>query len=397
MSTSAPPSAPAPAKPLLERVAVQYFARRSERVAPAAPAPTATQDAVHVLNPTERAAMKRVAVGAIVRSAIAGALSGGVSAIAEVWATPMLPDDAPLLSEPSLEFWLIVGGATAIAAVLEILYLYWDILRSTHELARAAGLELFGPNRKASDAALVDALARAALELPNPIDDPRGINPRRESSKLRLLFASLAYKAKVGVTNFLLKMLLRRILARVLVRGTLQTLLPFVGVPVTAAWNALVTWWVLREARIRAMGPSASKELVDLIFADAPALSDAGRLSAARAVAASIVRTQDLHPNLTALLDEVMVHVKDTGGAELDDVGEFLANLKALPPAELRVSLQVLAIACIVDGRFTAREKTLWGDALEAAGRPIEFEPIERLRSAFVSGAGLADDVVRAM
>lgn len=385
---------PVPPKPLLERVAVQYFARRSER----APVPvTEAADAVHFLNPTERAAMRAVARGAIIRAAIAGAISGLISAGAEVWATPLAPEGTPLWSAGSLKFWAVVGGATAIASVAEILFLYWDILRSTHELARAAGLELFGANRKASDAALADALARAALELPNPIDDPRGINPRRESSKMRLLFASLAYKAKVGVTNFLMKMLLRRVLARVLVRGTLQTLLPFVGVPVTALWNGLVTWWVLREARIRAMGPSASQELVDLIFGDAPTLSDEGRISAARAVAASIVRTQDLHPNLTALLDEVMVHVKHTGNAELDDVGEFLAGLKKLPPAEVRVSLQVLAIACIVDGRFTPREQRLWSDALAAAGRPIELETIERLRVEFVRGQGVADDVIRAM
>jgi hypothetical protein len=385
-----------PPKPLLERVAVQYFARRSERVRPAVtPAPAA--DAVHFLNPAERGAMKQVVRGAIVRSGIAGALSGGVSAIAEVWATPMVPEGAGFFSEPSLKFWLIVGGATAVASVAEILFLYWDILRSTHELARAAGLELFGANRKASDEALVEALARAALELPNPIDDPRGVNPRRESSSLRLLLASLAYKAKVGVTNFLAKMLLRRVLARVLVRGTLQTLLPFVGVPVTALWNALVTWWVLREARIRAMGPSASQELVNVIFGDAPSLSDEGRVSAARAVAASIVRTQDLHPNLTALLDEVMEHVKRTGNAELDDVGEFLAGLKRLPAAEARVSIQVLAVACIVDGRFSPREQQLWRDALAAAGKPIELTTVEQLRVAFVRGDGVADDVIRAL
>lgn len=386
-----------PDKPLLERVAVQYFARRSERKAEVAPPPTAPVDAVHFLNPQERAAMKRVTQGAVFRAGLAGAVSGGISALAEVWATPLAPEGTPLFSSGSLTFWAVVGGATGVAAVAEILFLYWDILRSTHELAGAAGLELFGANRKASDAALVDALARAALELPNPMLDPRGINPRRESSKAALLVASLAYKAKVGVTNFLAKMLLRRILARVLVRGTLQALLPFVGVPVTAAWNAVVTWWILREARIRAMGPSASKELVDIIFGDAPNLSDAGRLSAARAVAASIVRTQDLHPNLSALLDEVMVHVKDTGKAELDDVGEFLSQLKALPPAELRVTLQVLAIACIVDGRITAREKRLWTDALAAAGRPIDLTVIERLRAAFVRGDGVADDVIRAM
>ncbi|MCU0700985.1 MAG: hypothetical protein MUC96_31140 [Myxococcaceae bacterium] len=393
MSDEAPTQA---GKPLLERVAVQYFARRSERQ-PKAPIAPATNDAVHVLNADERRAMRSVQRGAIVRSAVAGALSGLVAAVAEVWAQPLAPEGTPLFSKGSLEFWLVVGVATGVASVLEILYLSWDILRSTHELSRAAGLELFGPNREASDDALVDALARAALELPNPLEHPSGINARRESSKLRLLAASLAYKAKVGVTSFVLKLLLRRVLARVLVRGTLQTLLPFVGVPVTAAWNALVTWWVLREARIRAMGPSAVKQLVDVIFSDAPALSEAGRVSAARAVAASIVRTQDLHPNLTALLDEVMRHVKHTGRAELDDVGEFLKGLRALTAEERRLSLQVLAIACVVDGRFSARERTLWNDAMEAVGKPLDTLELEQLRVAFVRGDGLADDVLRAL
>jgi hypothetical protein len=383
-------------KPLLQRVAVQYFARRSQNVRPPTP-PSPTVDAVHVLNAEERAAMRRVQRGAIIRSAIAGALSGLVAALAEVWAQPLAPEGTPFFSSASLQFWLVVGVATGVASVLEILFLYWDILRSTHELARAAGLELFGADRKASDEALADALARAALELPNPIEHPTGINARRESSNVRLLLASLAYKAKVGVTSFLLKLLLRRILTRVLVRGTLQTLLPFVGVPVTALWNALVTWWVLREARIRAMGPSASRELVDVIFADAPPLSLEGRVSAARAVAASIVRTEDLHPNLSALLNEVMRHVRDTGRAELDDVGQFLQGLRALAPAEQKLSLQVLAIACVVDGRFSTRERRLWSDAMAAAGKPLDASNLERLRVAFVRGDGLADDVLRAL
>jgi hypothetical protein len=191
--------------------------------------------------------------------------------------------------------------------------------------------------------------------------------------------------------------LVRRLLARVLVRGTLQTLLPFVGVPVTAAWNALVTWWVLREARIRAMGPSAAKELAGQLFAEAPGVSDAGRVSAVRAVAAAIVRTQDLHPNLTALLREVAERAGDTGNAELDDVGEFLKGLQGLDVGERRLSLQVLAVACIVDGRFTTRERRLWNDALVAAGRPAESASLERLRVAFVRGDGVAAEAIRAL
>lgn len=368
-------------KPLLERVGVRYFRARSS----ARPSVTSI-DAIHVLNPQERAAMRRVQAGAIFRSALAGALSGGASAAAEIIAEPLLPPGAALFSTDGLKYWTFLGGVTLLAAVLEILFLYWDTLRSVHELAREAGLELFGRDRKTSDEALVDGLARAALELPNPIDLSNRVNPHREVKKWRLVLASLAYKAKVGVTNFLVKMLVRRMLGRVAVRSVLGALVPFVAVPVTATWNALVTWRLLREARIRAMGPSALAELIEAAFSDVANLSPQGRLSAVRAVAAAIVRTQDLHPNLVRMLSLVSKRAGDTGNNELDDVGQFLVTLKALAPEELRLSLQLLALALAVDGKVTAREAKLWKDAQAAAGKPLDLKPVELLRRAFARG-----------
>ena len=382
-------------KPLLERVGVRYFEQRS--AGKGRPPAAAQVDAVHLLNPEERAAVKRVERGAIFRSFLAGAISAAIAAVAEVWATPLAPEGTALLSSESLKFWAIVGGATAIAAVLEILYLYWDILRSVHELSQVTGLQLFGASQKDSDRAIAEALARAALELPNPITLHPRINPRREASKWRLLAASVIYKLKVGVSNFLIKMLVRRILGRVFVRSLVNSVIPFAAVPITAAWNGVVTWLVMREARLRAMGPSAAQELVSVVFADAPVLSEAGRLAAVRAVAAAIVRTQDLHPNLVALLAEVQHKAGDTGNAELDDPGEFLRSLKVLPAGEQRLALQTLVVACIVDGRVSRREKKLLTEAFAAVGRPVDFGPVHRLRREFVAGNGVADDAVRAL
>lgn len=380
--------------PLLERVAVRYFEKRSVERPPPSTHPTV--DAVHMLNATERAAVTRVQRGAIIRSCIAGAVSAVIAAVAEV-SMPEVPDGASLFSRESLTFWAVVGGATAIAAVLEILYLYWDILRSVYELSRATGLELFGATQKEAHRKIAEALARAALELPNPPDLHAKINPRRESSKWRLLIASVVYKLKVGVSNFVMKMLVRRILGRVFVRSLVNSVIPFAAVPITAAWNGVVTWLVMREARLRAMGPSAAQELVNVVFADAPPLSEAGRLASVRAVAAAIVRTQDLHPNLVALLGEVQKKAGDTGNAELDDPGEFLRSLKALSPGEQRLALQTLVVACVVDGRVTSREKQLITQAFAELGRPVDFTQVHKLRREFVAGNGVADDVVRAI
>jgi hypothetical protein len=174
--------------------------------------------------------------------------------------------------------------------------------------------------------------------------------------------------------------------------------LPFVSLPVTAMWNGIVTWLVLKEARIRAMGPSAVEELVGVVFSDAQDVSPEGRLSAVRAVAAAIVRTQDLHPNLVRLLTTVTRRAGDIGKGELDDVGLFLSNLKALETDERKLSLQLVAIACIIDGRLTSREKTLWKDAMAATGQSIDFAGLEKLRLAFIRGdEGIADNVLRSI
>ena len=145
-------------RPLLERFGLAYFKRRA-----AALPKVEAMDEIHVLNPDELRALRRIERGVIVRAALAGALSALVSSVTEVLCLPMLgpdPDNAPWAA--LLPFYGIVFGVTIVATVFEIGFLYWDSLRSVHELARAAGLDLFegGPEEDKHEVAA--ALARAA-------------------------------------------------------------------------------------------------------------------------------------------------------------------------------------------------------------------------------------------
>lgn len=385
-------SAAPPAPPLLERLGVGYFQKLSAALPRAQAA-----DAISLLNPEERRALRRIGRAAVIRACVAGALSAAAVAVAEV-AAERLFGPAPAVASPdySARYWALVGGVTVIASVLEILFLYWDALRSVHRLAHTAGLDLFPGGASGERAAVAAALARAALELPNPTERVFGVDPRREASKIRLLAASLLYKAKVSITNFAVKVLVRRLLGRVLVR---TWLLPFVAVPGTAAWNGVVTWIVLREARIRVMGPSAARELVDAIFAEGVELSPEGRLALARAVASSIVRTEDLHPNLLCVLTEVIQRAGEppAGAAGIDDSRAFLELLPRLRPEEQRVALQVLTVAAVIDGRFTAAERRLLREAQAACGRAPDEAPAERMRRAFVNGDAELAALVRAL
>lgn len=378
-----------PKQSLLVRAGIVYFRRLAEGAGR-----VDVGDGVHFLNPNEREALRRIERRAILRAAVAGGLSTIAAGIVEVLAQPLLgPHPEHATWEQSAHFWALVGGATVLASIVEIAYLYWDGLRAVHGLSREAGLDLF-PDED-DDKALATAMARAALELPTPPTGLFGVNPFREASRARLVVSSIVYKLKVSVTNFVVKALVRRMLGRAFVRMWL----PFVAVPVTAAWNAVVCWLILREARIRAMGPSAAREMVGIVFEDVKEPSAAGRAAFVRAVASSIVRTEDMHPNLVALLREVAGRVglandgdakelvdSADGAGDLDDSQAFLAQLAALDAGERKSTLRILAIASIIDGRLTRAEKRLLVEAHAASGVPLDLHKVHALRRAFMSG-----------
>jgi hypothetical protein len=368
-------------KPVLERVALRYFAHLS------ATTQGRRDDRVHILDASERAALRAIERGAIARSALAGALSSVAAGAAEVLADARFPA-IPGSTSSSVGYWGFVLGVTLVASILEILFLYWDALRSVHRMAGAAGLPL---ETVEGDGSVASALARAALELPNPPESVFGVDPRREASKTRLLVVGLLYKGKIALTTFLLKMLIRRVMSRAAVR-----LLPFVAVPVTALWNGLVTWLVLREARIRAMGPSALKEATPDLLEQArrePRLSEVF----VRGVASSIVKKQTLHPNLRALLTDVH---GIAGGQELQEVdspSRFIEALQRLPLQAQRSALRLLCLAVVLDGKTTARERGLIENAARACAVELSAGQLERLRRGFVRGEGLNAALARAI
>ncbi len=375
------------AQPLLERLGVLYLRRMSASLPN-----VETQDAVYVLNADERKTLGQIVRGAVLRAGLAGAASAALAAGAEVYAEKVFGTDLANF-DIALRYWGVVIGVTVVAAILEIIFLYWDSLRAVHRMTRAAGFDPFGQNASEDQAAVANALARAALELPNPTESAFGVNPHREASKLKLLFASLVYKVKVSITNFAVKILVRRIAGRALVR----TWLPFVAVPGTAAWNGIVCYVVLREARIRVMGPSAAHELIAAIFDQGITLSPEGRITLVRAVASSIVRTEDLHPNLQAVLIEVLRRVDDSLPDNIDDSRAFLEQVQRLDKHEQKMVLQTLAAAAIIDGRFSGTEEKLVSEALTACGLSSDVRPVDRLRRAFIRGDGSLDTIVRGL
>ena len=343
-------------------------------------------DAAVVLDLAQRARLDVIRDRVVVHAVIVGAVYGALVGLAETLVRRSVGLDEGV-TDPAivLRFWEIFAAIAVPASIVEIVYLWRISLRATHAIAGVAELDLFtdGDGRTSPEGpAVAGAMARAALELPNSRKPLLGVDPMREASKLRLTLASLAYKLKVGVSKFFFKAVVRRML----VRAALRIWAPLVAIPVTAVWCAAIVWLVIREARVRALGASAVREMSDAVFEGAPDLSPEGRLAVVRAVAACIVRSRDLHPNLVHLLRETKLHVEPLPPGALDEPEVFLAELPRLPRAEQDLALRVLGIAAVLDGRFTRAEAKLFRAAQAAAGRTPDTAAVAQLRRAFVSG-----------
>ncbi len=337
------------------------------------------QDELHVLNADERRELRSIERLAIARAATAGALSGLVCAIPVI---VMQPLTAASSRGEFARYWGIVVGVTIVASVLEIAFLYWDGLRAVQRLAHAAGMDLADPAFEHDTTSALWALARAALEAPNPPDAVPGVDPMREASKARVFAASILYKLKVTISGFLVKALVRRALGRAATRSVLE----LVAVPVTAVWDAIVCWLIVREARLRVLGPSAANEFVSIVAPEPSALSEPCKQCCVRAIGAAAVRSEDLHPNLVALLKTTQRALSVSETDAVDDSQRFLSAIAALSPSEQTVALRMLATASIIDGRLARDERRLLEEAFARCGRALDVSVIEALRRAFVSG-----------
>lgn len=108
----------------------------------------------------------------------------------------------------------------------------------------------------------------------------------------------MLYKAKTGLTTFILRLLVKRVLARVAVKS----LLAFVAIPVNMFFNGMIGYKCIRGARVIAIGPSVAVEVMTGLIENYGALSNEMKIATIRAIATVITSVEMMHPNLRILL-----------------------------------------------------------------------------------------------
>ena len=299
-------------------------------------------------------------------------------------------------------FWALTKTTLIVCSIFEILFLYLKAIKHSMMVALAAGLKLTPLNRDRTH--IAQTLVHAALEMNHHGNPVHGVDPSKESVKraefMMVLFV-LLYKAKIALTGFALRILVRRMMSRDAAKfaGAWATL------PATMAWNMLISHNVMKQAKLRSVGISASIELFDSVLREQEPeekvdqlpepepepeaesastgqqeLSPLFKLQLLRAIGAAIVRRRRLYPTQEVLLRHAVhaLHmsseVDETEGI-VDDVETFLREMPKLPPVEQGKVLQVFVLASVLDGQFSKKEKRLYHELCDQCD--ARFQPHE--------------------
>lgn len=371
----------------LERSGIQLFhwlARRhhlrGKDLAGPAFEPTTNDDVM-------AAAVRKILAIALTLAFIAGAISAGGS----VYAETLFPEnacDAGLIAPLCLQKYGLVIAVTLILSVIELCVLVVLSVWVVFHLARITGHHKLSEDTNDAVAARIpNLLARAALEIPDPVREVLGIDPMRGVPKRVFFVVGFLYKLKIVASNVIAKLILRRVFGKSAVRVSIA----YIAVPITGIWNAIVTYRVAREARLRLFGSLLARHLVDreLNATTLAGLSGRARLGCLQAVGNAIVFARSNHPNMVILLarlyDVLRNDLEAAGETQLDDWAEFLRTLIAVDARERIFLLNLLAIAAAFDGRISFAERKHLGAAFQDDTAKY-FERIRALQRALLKG-----------
>jgi len=309
----------------------------------------------------------------------------------------MLDHEDPLDQERFLTFWAVNGAALGICTAIEIAGLYYYGIINAVRVANKLDMRLLPLNRVR--ATVAQSLIRAALELGQANEVMFGVDPLRDqSSKSQVINGLIAviYMAKIALTGFMMKVLIKRFMAR----GGAKYALPWMAVPACAGWNALVGNAIMREAKLRALGVALGIELFNELMDSNEDMRTSGaansrrilKLQIIRAIACNIVKHRDFYPTKEVLLKHAMGYLnmldefKGTMGGvggRIDVIEDFILDMAQLTKAEQKQVIKVLCLCSILDGRLRRRERLFYEATCEACNLPNNQQRLKLIARGF--------------
>lgn len=284
----------------------------------------------------------------------------------------------------TVSYYTLYGSVLAVMLLIEMAVLFWLGLKTVFSLACLTG---YNQATKGSclpgDDAVPNILARAALEIPDPIIQYLGIDPLKHLSKSKLFLVAFLYKAKVLLSGLAVKFILVRFFGK----GEARTAFSWVAIPITGIWDAFTLYKVAREARLRLFGNKLAAHIVNDMLTDTfvEQLSPKAREGSIRAIATMMVLSQNYHPNMLILLLRLTDTFKIEKNCEYDSWDDFLSLLDEVSAEERYFLLDLLSVSAAFDGHLSQLEKHHLPEAFKEL-TDVYMERTEKLKTCLLNG-----------
>ncbi len=248
-----------------------------------------------------------------------------------------------------------VAIVTLISIAIELYVLFIIALRAVYEVSEVVNLRATeGEFEKDGLFSVRNILARTALELPDPELKIMGIDPFKRISKKNLLVLGLLYKAKIFVTNVVLKYALIFIVGKTIFGVSIL----YEAILVECFWNSVVIRKVVLEARLRLFGFALANEIGKNVLQDKclNELSENAQRGCLRAIGNAVVMAQNYHPNMVILLVRFQQILKISEPDKFDDWNMFLETLQQVSEKERHFLLDLFTVSAAFDGKLSKLE-----------------------------------------
>jgi hypothetical protein len=249
--------------------------------------------------------------------------------------------------------WVV--GVTIFSIAIELYLLFLIALKAVYEVSEVVNLRATESEFERDGLFSVkNILARTALELPDPELKIMGIDPFKRISKKNLLVLGLLYKAKIFVTNIVLKYTLIFIVGKTIFGVSIL----YEAILVECFWNSVVIRKVIREARLRLFGFALANEIGKNVLEDniLGELSENARRGCLRAIGNAVVMAQNYHPNMIVLLIRFQQILKLSEPDKYDDWNIFIETLKQVSDKERNFLLDLFTVSAAFDGKLSKLE-----------------------------------------
>jgi hypothetical protein len=240
--------------PMIEKIAYRYLTKLTEL-------PVRDTDTLHLLSDAEIKTIKKEVFNTLFWAALFGVI-GVLSLYLPQYYFPELFYEYKLRSPFSESVFSIPVMSILYGLILLYIEIYALMalnIRAVFKIAEICGF----PDKNDPDYNKhIESLMRVGLEKDDKSSSTYGLNPLQGASRWTLFIFILISRLKASISNYVAKILLRRILGRY----ALRAIIDMVGVPVFAFWNAYASYIVIHETKVRIMAPNLIRQLCRNLF-----------------------------------------------------------------------------------------------------------------------------------